>query len=76
VIEMVIIDFNETKKQAFMHGFSKGMAAPVMLFGGFTAPTLPEVQQIIPPSVNDADALEGDWRNIGMDFNNVIKRHG
>lgn len=72
---MVIIDFKATKKQAFMRGFSKGMAAPVMLFGGFIAPSLPEVRQIIRPSVNDADALEGDWSKIGTDFNNVIKRH-
>lgn len=73
---MVIIDFKNTKKQAFARGFAKGMAAPLMLFGEFAAPPLPEINQINPPQLSDAQALEGDWKAIGMDFNNVIARHG
>lgn len=72
---MVIIDFSDTKKQAFIRGFSKGMAAPVMLFGSFDAPALPEVKQVTVPSISDEQALNNDWNKIGTDFNKVITRH-
>ncbi len=73
---MVVLDFSDTRKQAFVRGFSKGMAAPMMLFGQFTVPPLPEVKQIIPPSISDEQALENDWKAIGADFNNVIAKYG
>ena len=73
---MVIIDFSNTSKQAFMHGFSKGLAAPVMLFGQFTAPPLRDIKQITSPSLSDEMALFNDWKTIGADFNNVIAKYG
>lgn len=73
---MVVIDFKDTKKQAFIKGFYKGIAAPLMLFGSFTAPPLPEVKPIIPPHQGDEQALNGDWKTIGLDFNNAITKYG
>lgn len=72
---MVIIDFSETKKQAFVRGFQKGLAAPVMLFGDFKAPQTPEVKQITVPSISDKESLNSDWEKIGGDFNRVISRY-
>jgi hypothetical protein len=73
---MVIIDFSDTKKQAFVRGFSKGISAPLMVFGQFTAPSLPEIKQIIPPSLTDEEALSNDWKVIGEDFYKVIAKYG
>lgn len=73
---MVIIDFADTSKQAFVRGFRKGMAAPVMLFGSFEAPPLPEVKQVTVPSISDEQSLNSDWNKIGADFNNVIEKYG
>lgn len=72
---MVIIDFKDTKKQAFMRGFSKGMAAPLMLFDNFNAPQLLEVKEISVPSISDEQSLNNDWEKIGADFNRVIARY-
>ena len=73
---MIIINFSDTSKQAFTKGFSKGIAAPLMLFGHFSPPNLPEVKQISPPSISDKQALNNDWLTIGADFNNVIASYG
>ena len=73
---MVIIDFSNSSKQAFKHGFLKGLAAPVMLFGNFNAPPLLEIKQISFPNITDDQALNNDWLAIGSDFNNVITRYG
>lgn len=72
---MIILDFSNTSKQAFKHGFMKGLSAPVMLFGQFTVPPLREIKPITPPSINDEQALANDWKAIGMDFNKVIVNH-
>lgn len=73
---MVIIDFSDTSKQAFVRGFHKGMTAPVMLFGSFEAPAIAEVKQITPPSISDEQALNNDWVKIGEDFKHVIAKYG
>ncbi len=72
---MVIIDFSKTSKQAFINGFSKGLAAPVMLFGSFDAPPLVEIKQIYAQPISDENALQSDWYKIGTDINNVISRY-
>jgi len=73
---MVIIDFTETKKQAFIRGFHKGLAAPSMLFEQYSAPQLPEVKQISLPTINENQALNSDWEKIGSDFKHVIVTYG
>jgi hypothetical protein len=73
---MVIIDFTDTKRQAFVRGFYKGFTAPSMLFEQYSAPPLPEVKQISPPSINEEQALNSDWEKIGADFMHVIVTYG
>jgi hypothetical protein len=73
---MLIVNFSTTPKQAFTHGFIKGLAAPIILFGNYTAPTLPEIKWIALPSESPDQSLAKDWKNIGTDFKNIIVIHG
>jgi hypothetical protein len=73
---MVIIDFSETERQAFLRGFEKGLAAPVMLFGHFQAPTVATIPQITVQPIEAGEAIENDWKVIGADLRNVIERYG
>jgi hypothetical protein len=73
---MLIINFSNTPKQAFAHGFIKGLAAPMILFGNYTAPPLPEINWISLPSDSPDQSLANDWKNIGTDFKNAIVIYG
>ncbi|KJV06234.1 hypothetical protein [Methylocucumis oryzae] len=73
---MVIIDFSNTKKEAFLRGFEKGLAAPVMLFGHFQAPNVNTIPQVTVQSIEIGEAIENDWKAIGTDLRNVIEHHG
>ncbi|MFM8441994.1 MAG: hypothetical protein ACKN9W_01475 [Methylococcus sp.] len=72
---MAIINFSDTSQQAFLRGFQKGLASPVMLFGSFQAPRMDAIPQISVPAIDAREALENDWRVIGIDLNNVIQRY-
>lgn len=73
---MEILNFSNTPRQSFIHGFLMGLASPAMLFGSFAAPVLHEVR-LIPLSPPSADqALNDAWKKIAMDFNNVVINHG
>jgi hypothetical protein len=69
---MVIIDFANTKKQAFISGFAKGLAAPFMLFGSFKAPALTPVADVDLSTHIAQNPIENDWRAIGKDFSRIL----
>lgn len=73
---MYLIDFSSPPKRAFVRGFLKGLAAPVMLFDVEVAPALAPVEVIRAPDRTDAQALAADWRRIGGDLRAVMARHG
>lgn len=72
-----IIDFNGTKREAFVRGFLKGLAAPVALFSTHTPPEVPQVPMIEPPSHpnGDAGALASDWARIGHSLQMAVGRY-
>lgn len=73
---MFLIDFNHSRKKAFVHGFVKGLAAPVMLFHFEYAPVVPQVPYLMPTTMPIHDVLANDWLRIGEDMTRVIERHG
>lgn len=73
---MEILNFSNTPRQSFIHGFLMGLASPAMLFGSFTAPILHEVRVISLPLLSNDQALNNNWEKIGMDFNNVVVNYG
>lgn len=72
---MELLNFSDTSKQAFIKGFWKGLAAPVMIFGNFEAPKRREIKPISLNFKTDAEALADDWKRIGMDFNKSIETY-
>jgi len=72
---MYLIDFTRTAKQAFAHGFLKGLAAPVMLRHIETmAPVKARVIRVPGPATVQ-DALTQDWRRVGEDICAAIERY-
>lgn len=73
---MFVIDFDATPAKSFMHGFTKGLAAPVMLYHAETAPTIPSIEPVRVGGRKSQCALASDWARIGSDMRAVIDRHG
>lgn len=73
---MFVIDFDRSHRQAFFHGFVKGMAAPVMLYHAEQAPAVPYVTYLEAPNTSVGQTLAADWWRIGGDLQRVIDRHG
>lgn len=72
---MFIIDFRQTRREAFVHGFVKGLGAPALLFHCEAVRAVPSVLQVS-ASHNPIDqALLGDWYKVGNDFKTVVARH-
>ena len=69
---MFIIDFKNGPARAFMHGFMKGLASPVVLYHVESAPAIPKISYVYPSNTTIAEAIAGDWQRIGTDLYNVI----
>ncbi len=72
---MYILDFENSPHQAFLHGFAKGLAAPVCLYHIEPPPVIPHTF-ITPPSLTVRQAIESDWARVGSDFNEAVSRYG
>jgi hypothetical protein len=59
-----IVNLDDTKRAAFVRGFWKGMAAPLMLFSSFSMP-----HQAAPleyrPLPRRPDVARSDWARVG-----------
>jgi hypothetical protein len=73
---MVIINFKSSKKEAFRNGLLKGMAAPYMIYGSFTAPALPKIVTIKSMAIPPDAAIAQDWHKIKNDFHVAIINYG
>ena len=61
---MALINFNDTPTRAFVRGFWKGMAAPLMLFSSFSVPAevkVPEFKPLPRPRSGAGD----QWLKVG-----------
>lgn len=69
---MFILDFDKNARQAFAHGFLKGLAAPGYLYHSESLP-IAHVQYVQPSTAKTAtEAIRTDWRHIGHDIRGVI----
>lgn len=69
---MFILDFDKKPSAAFMHGFVKGLAAPVSLFHHEEAPAVPEVTPIASPRIGVQQAMARNWVRVGTTFYRLI----
>lgn len=72
VTQRKLLDFSYANHQAFLHGFFKGLTAPVSLFGRFDFPDIQEIEKITVSPIDAEQAFENDWIAIGGDFKKVI----
>lgn len=73
---MFLIDFDATPTKALVHGFVKGLGAPVVLYHMEPAPVLPAITYLSAPTTSLDQELASDWRRVGADLQNVVSRHG
>ena len=73
---MLLINFNLSSNSAFLQGFTKGLGAPVMLFGNFEAPTMPVVLPVQPATQAPLAAIAGDWARVGNDIRAASRNYG
>lgn len=71
---MLMLDFSSTPLKAFRRGFAKGMAAPVMLYSNFDAPTsIPDVKAVA--AVRLRGSRLSVWETIGEDFKVAVSKY-
>lgn len=71
---MFIIDFQSDDREALVHGFLKGLAAPVMIYHSEAAPKAVEVHYVEPEYVDTAaDAARSDWLQVGRAITKAIE---
>jgi len=70
----MLLDFSHNNSEAFVRGFIKGLAAPILLFGMFPAPPMMNAPFISLDSVTKK-SINDDWNAIGCDFAKVISAH-
>jgi hypothetical protein len=73
---MLFIDFKLPPKQTLKRATLKGMAAPVMLYGNFSAQKLQPVRKIEINSKSTHQALSSDWNAVRSDMHNAVMKYG
>jgi hypothetical protein len=72
---MSVLNFKHTSRQAFLDGFMKGMAAPVMLYHLELDPPIPVLEPIRTEKLSVMEALARDWARVGGDMRAAIDSH-
>jgi hypothetical protein len=70
---MILIDFYASPAKSFLHGFMKGLAAPLVLFGRFQAPELPEVMTV--SATASVNGMSRDWISVSHDLSTAIAKN-
>lgn len=73
---MLLLDFEATPAESFRHGFMKGLAAPVMIFGGFRTPKPIDVITVQGTSQQLANPFVHDWMQVANDVNVAVVAYG
>lgn len=69
-----IIDFSSTKRQAFIHGFWKGLAAPLVLFSACDLPPQAAPVTFRPLERRPSSGIAGDWVRVGQGLRTAAER--
>lgn len=68
---MTTLDFSQNPKQAFKNGFLKGFS---LFPPSLEMPKHEAVKMVEVPNVSLEQSLICDWKKIGLDFKNVIRK--
>lgn len=67
------IDLTTTPRKAFFHGFWKGLAAPLMLFGSHSLPAQAQPGEF-QPLPNRMTSPAQDWIRVGNSLRDAAKK--
>ncbi len=73
---MLMLNYEATQAESFRHGFIKGLAAPIMLFGSFQVPKTIDVITVEATQQQVANPLANDWAMVGHDLRSAISAYG
>ena len=68
---MFVIDLDSTAKDAFVHGFVKGLAAPACLYHSEPLPKLVDVATVVCKAETPTQRMANSWRSVGDDMRKV-----
>ena len=71
-----IVKINNTRRQAFRHGFLKGLGAPVMLFGEHALDGDITDYAFKPLPSRKHGSIAGDWFRVGSALRSAAKQRG
>lgn len=73
----LLVDIKHSRKRAFIRGFWRGLAGPLMLFAHTSVPALPKIEPIkLPARMRDPmGGIASDWEKIGGDLKSAVRRH-
>lgn len=71
-----IVKLSSTRRQAFRHGFLKGLGAPVMLFGDFPLDSAMTNYEFQPLPSRKHGSVAGDWLRVGAAIKSAVKKGG
>lgn len=71
-----IVKPNATRRQAFKHGFLKGLGAPIMLFGNYELDSSIATCEFKPLPSRKRGSIAGDWRQVGLAIRSAVKKVG
>lgn len=72
----VLLRLSHTRKQAFRHGFLKGLGAPILLFGEFELDPVIEDCDFKPLPDRKHGSVASDWRTVGEELKTAACRGG
>lgn len=70
---MLLINPKHSKTLAFKHGFLKGLGAPFLIFGNFSAPKAVAIEPVVVP---EATGNGTDWLMVGRDIKVATQQYG
>ena len=72
---LMILDYSNSKTQAFTKGFIKSITSLATLFKNRKLQSIQSIELLRYPNVKEANALKEDWLKIGGDLKQVIENY-
>lgn len=70
----VLLRLSHTRKQAFRHGFLKGLGAPILLFGEFRLDPAVQDYDFKPLPSRQHGSIASDWSKVGEELKTATAR--
>ena len=72
---LMILDYSNSKTQAFTNGFIKSITSTATLFKNRKLQSIQPIELLRYPNAKEATVLKADWLKIGGDLKQVIENY-